>query len=239
VRIRILYDNEAQPGYKADWGFACLIEGQERILFDTGADPAILQSNMEAAGVRPDDLDKVVLSHDHWDHTGGLSYVCGNSDKLTVLVLPSFGAEVRSLIRPPLSVEEVTKPGEVSPGVFTTGPMEGLKQEQALFLETGSGLVLITGCAHPGVDALMRRAESYGPIYAVLGGFHGFDDLAALDGIAFLAPCHCTQQLHAIRERYPDTCRQIAAGVEMEFRAPIARALGAVARECGGPADGG
>ncbi len=216
MKLRILYDNNALPGYQADWGFACLAEGQENVLFDTGADPAILKHNMERAAVEPGAVDKVVLSHDHWDHTGGLSYVVGGNADAEVFILPGFGPDVRSQLSPAV-LREVTEPGEVSPGIRSTGPVEGQTTEQALVLDTDSGLVVITGCAHPGVDALMERAAARGEIHAVLGGFHGFARLDALAGIAFLAPCHCTQHTQAIAERFPGSYSEIKAGSTLEF----------------------
>jgi len=217
VDLRILYNNEAMAGFEPDWGFACLIDGRERVLFDTGAKPDVLERNMEAAEVDPASIDKVVISHDHWDHADGLPYVCANNEKATVYMLPSFRADLKEMIQPPLTLVEVTEPGEISPGLLTTGPVEGPKDEQAVFFHTADGLVLITGCAHPGVDALMERAAAYGKIHAVLGGFHGFDDLDALEGIAFLGACHCTQHMAAMAERYPESFREIAAGMQLSF----------------------
>ena len=51
MRIRILYDNKALPDFRADWGFACLIEAEKTVLFDTGASPEVLRDNMAAADV--------------------------------------------------------------------------------------------------------------------------------------------------------------------------------------------
>jgi len=217
MKLHILYNNEALAGFEPDWGFACLIDGQERVLFDTGAKPDILQANMQKAGVDPATIDKVVLSHDHWDHADGLPYICDNNDHATVYMLPSFRDDVKALVKPPLQLVELIDVTEISPGLFTTGLVEGAKDEQAVFFGTGDGVVLITGCSHPGVDALMARTAGHGSIRAVLGGFHGFDNLDALEGIGFLGACHCTQHMEEMAARFPDAFREIKAGMEFTF----------------------
>jgi len=56
---------------QADWGFSALVEGENisRILFDTGANGNILLSNMEKLNIDPITIDKVFISHAHFDHT--------------------------------------------------------------------------------------------------------------------------------------------------------------------------
>lgn len=46
--------------------------GEEIILYDTGADSESLLNNMEVLSVSPNRITKLVLSHGHLDHTGGL-----------------------------------------------------------------------------------------------------------------------------------------------------------------------
>ncbi|KPK78930.1 MAG: hypothetical protein AMJ81_14335 [Phycisphaerae bacterium SM23_33] len=217
MKIRILYDNRALEGYRADWGFACLVQGEEAVLFDTGADPAVLEHNMGAAGVNPSDLHKVVLSHDHWDHTGGVAYAAGGGGPTTVYLLPSFSPETRRSVRARAEVREVADACEVAPGVHSTGPVGRRISEQAVWLDTERGVVLITGCAHPGVDALMYAIRSTKPLYGVLGGFHGFHRFEALRGTPFLAPCHCTEFRSGLAEEFPDSFCDVAAGSELEF----------------------
>ena len=75
MKITIVYDNEVkQPELKADWGFSSLIETQDAppILFDTGADGSILLHNMSQLKIDPSSIGIVVISHPHWDHSGGL-----------------------------------------------------------------------------------------------------------------------------------------------------------------------
>ena len=73
-QVTVLYDNTVYaPNTKADWGFACLIEGAEKtILFDTGTQPDIFWHNIEVLSIDVDAIDLVVITHEHGDHTGGL-----------------------------------------------------------------------------------------------------------------------------------------------------------------------
>ena len=70
MKLRILYDNEVKEGFKSGWGFSSLVG--EEILFDVGADLDTLVFNMRRASVNLDRIDKVVLSHEHEDHVGGI-----------------------------------------------------------------------------------------------------------------------------------------------------------------------
>lgn len=217
MKLSILYDNRALPGYRADWGFACLVEGKERVLFDTGADATVLEHNMKRAGIEPSSLDKLVLSHHHWDHTGGLSYVNEAAPGLPVLALPSFAEQMKDAA-PALAVEQVLEAGEIAPGVYTTGQVErGIAPEQAIGLRTEDGIVMVCGCAHPGVDALMEAISSFGPVCGVLGGFHDFDKLDALAGLSLLGACHCTKHRKEIAARFPDAYTDIMAGTVLEL----------------------
>ena len=71
MKLQILVDNVANAG-QGEWGFSCLIEDQwQRVLLDTGASSLFLQ-NAKLLGQDLLNLDYVVLSHGHWDHTWGL-----------------------------------------------------------------------------------------------------------------------------------------------------------------------
>src|SRR5690349_10749836 len=96
----------------------------------------------------------------------------------------------------------VTKPRTLALSVATTGPLPvelfilGYTLEQALVVHVqGKGLVLIIGCGHPGVEALVTRAEQVfqRPIYGVIGGLH----LPVTDDRARLGPLMPQQLLGA------------------------------------------
>ena len=72
MKITILYDNSANPGLKSGWGFSCLVDSGQKILFDTGDNGEKLMYNFEKLNIDPKSVDKVVLSHNHWVHVDGL-----------------------------------------------------------------------------------------------------------------------------------------------------------------------
>ncbi|WP_455391809.1 MBL fold metallo-hydrolase [[Eubacterium] cellulosolvens] len=190
MKITIVYDNTASPPFESDWGFACLVETNETtLLFDTGAKGELLLENMEKLELDPQKIQAVMLSHDHWDHTGGLESLLRLTPEIAVY-------------RPTYS----TKPQQIFPGLMTTGHLSSGSGilEQALLCETTRGQVVITGCSHPGLENFLGVAKKLGPVHMVLGGFHGFDKFDALEGISIIMPCHCTSHKEEIQRLFPD-----------------------------------
>lgn len=74
MTITIVYDNYGHgPSLATSWGFSCLVNyGGSLILFDAGGDAATLLANMELQDIDPQEIELVLLSHDHGDLTGGL-----------------------------------------------------------------------------------------------------------------------------------------------------------------------
>lgn len=72
VTMKILVDNAAAPGFLAEHGFSLWVEADnKKILFDTGQGPALLH-NAQAMHVDLNQTELLILSHGHYDHTGGL-----------------------------------------------------------------------------------------------------------------------------------------------------------------------
>jgi 7,8-dihydropterin-6-yl-methyl-4-(beta-D-ribofuranosyl)aminobenzene 5'-phosphate synthase len=177
LKFTVLYDNYVhKEGTKADWGFSCLIEGAEKtILFDTGTKPEILIHNIEAMGVDLKRVDLVVLSHEHGDHTGGLPAVLAANPRVTVFYPVSFAPDLgRRAKELGAEVRTVDKPVEICRNVHLTGEMGVRIKETSLVLDTPGGLVVVTGCSHPGIVDILKRAKEIRdrPIHLVFGGFH-------------------------------------------------------------------
>jgi 7,8-dihydropterin-6-yl-methyl-4-(beta-D-ribofuranosyl)aminobenzene 5'-phosphate synthase len=206
LEIMIVYDNNSfDQRLETAWGFSALIKFHgETLLFDTGGDGRILLGNMRALEIDPRRIQGVILSHAHGDHTGGLSAVLENSEQPVVYLLPSFAGAYKNQVREVTQVDEVTPGQIVVDGMLTTGEMGGDIPEQALVIRTGGGLVVITGCAHPGIVRIIERAvELTGdPVALVLGGFHlgqkSESEISAIIAdfrrleVQKVAPCHCT-----------------------------------------------
>jgi 7,8-dihydropterin-6-yl-methyl-4-(beta-D-ribofuranosyl)aminobenzene 5'-phosphate synthase len=232
VTLTIVYDNNppaigtapGDPPLRTGWGFSCLVQRNgTTLLFDTGADAATLQSNLQALGIDPADIDVLVLSHDHSDHTGGLDAVLDAGANPTIFVPSSFPEDFKDRLAERTPVVEVTGPAEIAEGVRTTGEMGTEIIEQSLIVESAAGLVVVTGCAHPGIVGIVRSAAAIGDVDLVMGGFHlrdeSPDECAALIaeiealGVARVAPTHCTGETARGRFAAAFGDRYVPAGV--------------------------
>jgi len=204
----ILYDNnQFDNRLRTAWGFSCLIRlPQETVLFDTGGDSSTLLHNMRQLQIDSGEVDAVVLSHIHGDHVGGLNGFLEQNSAVTVYLPQSFPQSFKDEVKSSgAEVEEVYEARELFSGVYTTGELGHGTREQSLIITTTKGLVIITGCAHPGVVNIIRKAKEIVPDnkeYLVMGGFHlsgassaqiesiisSFVDLA----VEKVAPCHCS-----------------------------------------------
>ena len=239
TRITYLYDNTAAAeGVKADWGFACLVEGRgKKVLFDTGTKEEIFRHNVSALKVDLSGIDALVLSHDHRDHTGGLALL-GRRPGLPAYYARGFSTEtVARLADAGFKGMPVTRSVEIFPGyrvgetmVGGDGPGAGTAEE-ALVVDTGEGLVVIVGCAHPGIVPMIRKIrETTGrPVAMVLGGFHLFQtpadevrriiaDFKSM-GVARAGPSHCTgeEATAMFREAYGDRFVRGGVGAVVEI----------------------
>ena len=177
LTMTILYDNYPfQAGCTADWGFAALIEGLEKaILFDTGTKGDILLRNFEALKIDPAKSELIVISHDHGDHTGGVAAILEKKPGLPVFVPfsanPAFLSAVKEKGGQIFAVKESQA---LFQGAHFSGELGDAIHEQALILDAPRGLVVVTGCAHPGIIAILEKVKEIRKkdIWMVLGGFH-------------------------------------------------------------------
>jgi len=206
-RIRVVFDNvRYNEQHKTDWGFYGLIEGTSQvILFDTGSDGDILLSNMKKMGINPKDVEVVFLSHIHGDHTGGLSVFLQTNPSVVVYLPASFPSPFKDSITGLGSqFKTLEKPENLFDQVYTTGEVGSRIKEQSLIIDTPKGLVIVTGCAHPGIVQIVSQTKKLlqKKVYLLVGGFHLegqsrkelqqiADELKKL-GVEKIAPSHCT-----------------------------------------------
>lgn len=208
ISIMTVYDNyQVDPKLTTSWGFGCVIRTPNKvILFDTGGDSSILLSNMEKMNIDPKDIDVVVISHIHGDHVGGLHGFLVRNGKVKVYIPASFPDGWRKKMKAlGTRYEDVTDSGQISDCVYTTGEMGTWIKEQSLLLDTKEGLIVVTGCAHPGVVSIVKQGKRILPhknVYLVMGGFHlGSASDSKLTGVIKefrhmgvqkVAPSHCS-----------------------------------------------
>lgn len=214
MNLKILYNNEAEPRFRRGWGFSCLVElKEERVLFDAGWDGQRLLSNMAKLGVKPDQIKRIVLSHSHWDHLGGLPLLLRKG--VEVYVPRSFSKRLKEEIASRSELQEVRGAHKIREGVWTTGELGKRIKEQSLAVKTGSGLVVVVGCAHPGLRKIFNVASRFGRITGVVGGMHSFRDYALLKGLSLIVPSHCTANKGKIAELFPETYVEGRAGLKI------------------------
>lgn len=234
MRVKIIAEASTELERKTiGWGISFLVG--EDLLFDTFSSEDVLKKNLLEFGVDPSQLKYVVISHDHWDHTGGLWYILKENKNVKVFVCKDFSPEFKEKLKS-FDVEtiEVKGPVEIERGIFTTGEIIGRYNsnplsEQALVIRSDK-LTVITGCAHPGIDAILRKVRELftDPIDLALGGFHLYDksddeiykiieEFRNLN-IERLAPCHCTGEraITLFKKAFGDKVIKVTTGMKIE-----------------------
>lgn len=89
VNITTLIENTANIGFLAEWGLSILVEADDlRILLDTGPGFSTVY-NARILSIDFNTIDRVVLSHGHYDHAGGLRYVLKGTGGLDIISHPA------------------------------------------------------------------------------------------------------------------------------------------------------
>ena len=213
MKIIIAYNNTAIHGLISGWGFSCLIEdNSKKILFDTGCEGLGLLYNIKKLGYKVEDINIIVISHQHWDHIGGLFDILNLNSKLEVFVLKSFSKNLKKEIGKRAKLREVENEQKITENIYTTGLIKNNPDEQSLILKTTKGIMVIVGCSHPGINKILEIAKRYGKVFGIIGGFHNFSDFDVLNDIKIVGACHCTQYINEIKKKFPDQFKEIKAG---------------------------
>jgi len=142
VRIITLSENSAQLDLMGEWGLSILVETEScKVLLDTGMSTAAVH-NADLLGIDLSTVDKIVLSHAHGDHTGGLREVLRRARKgIEIIAHPDiwvpkyarFGESERYVGMPFLREDMESsgatftltrKPFKISDEIMTTGEIE-------------------------------------------------------------------------------------------------------------------
>lgn len=211
LEIRVLFDNtSAREDLQRSWGFSALVDFRgHRILFDTGSDPILLLEHLEKMQIDPKSIEHAVISHQHGDHLRGVYWVFEKNPQMKIHFLDNFPEEAfRRAAALNMKPHRVKEPFEVVPGIYSTGPVDGLPPEQSLLIETSQGLVMLVGCSHPGLVKLVETARSQrkqDSIRLLLGGYHllrappneiktTIEKLQELN-VTTVVPAHCSGDL--------------------------------------------
>lgn len=233
--LTVTFDNfTLVSGLKTAWGYSCFIETEhDTVLFDTGSNGSILLDNMKKINLSPQSVKKVVISHTHWDHLGGLSEFLKVNKNVTVY-LPNSAtdSEEKQIVSAGAQIERILESREIAPGIYSMGELEGAMPEQSLAIRSSKGLVLLTGCAHPGIIAILKRAKTLFPdehTYLLMGGFHlkdhhptEVDEIVGFIkdvGVKNVAPSHCTGEtaIGIFHEQFQENFVKAGLGLTIGF----------------------
>jgi 7,8-dihydropterin-6-yl-methyl-4-(beta-D-ribofuranosyl)aminobenzene 5'-phosphate synthase len=234
ITITILYDNYVfAKGTQAGWGFSSLIENTEKtILFDTGYNPDILMKNVKELNKDLSQIDAVVISHNHRDHSGGLFEVLRTAKDIDVYLPNSTpNTYLESIKDTGVSVFCKKDFSQICSNVYLLGELGDNVREQPLILDTDNGLVILTGCSHPGILNIVRAAKDLldKEVYMVCGGFHLMEQpsdkireiIKELDHLGVQKCCatHCTgaEAIQLLKQAFGENFIQIGTGKIIEI----------------------
>ena len=203
--MQILFDNYCRGDSHASlWGFSAYLP-RHKLLFDTGSNGRALLKQIDAQGIDLSQIAYLFITHDHWDHIGGIDSILELNADLTLFLPETLSKNhIRDLRR--LSKEVILigrEPMHLFGELYTTGLLGDSPPEQSLLI-AGKEATLLTGCGHYGIAEIVAVArELTGErIDRVMGGFHLLHtpeegirrEIAALQalGVRQVVPTHCT-----------------------------------------------
>ena len=218
--VKIVFDNKCvKEGFLSGFGFSALIYNhftKSYLLFDTGEDSRVLFHNIKQFKIPLPSIDKVIISHNHYDHNGALGDFYSQNSNVD-LYIPD-GLENYIYQFPEARVHLFKAFTEISLNIYVSGQFGSSIKEQALLLKTKeNAFIMIVGCTHPGLEHFIAEAKKILPINAIIGGFHGFRKYSYLDGIKFIGACHCTVYTGDIKKRFPNEYKKISVGDSYSF----------------------
>jgi 7,8-dihydropterin-6-yl-methyl-4-(beta-D-ribofuranosyl)aminobenzene 5'-phosphate synthase len=191
IKITTLSENTAgQPDVLAEWGLSVLVETDKgNVLLDAGNSLSVI-NNIERLDIDTDKIEKIVLSHGHFDHTGGLRELLKKMKReIRVICHPDVWAAKYSrkenkpdrYIGIPYILEELeslgarfiltTEPFQINEKILTTGEIPMMTDfesvEPSLFIKTGDGWK-----PDPVLDDLALTVETASGLLVILGCAH-------------------------------------------------------------------
>ena len=215
--LTVICDNHAAEGLLPEHGLAFVLRADEnKILFDTGSGETLIH-NATKLGIDLADITYLVLSHGHYDHTGGIAQVLHLNEHCPLIAHP-FVLSERYSRHPDRPVRRISMPFSVqaalqqlspirlrcqsvssmlSNNVGVTGKIprtslfedtggpfyideagqfnDAIPDDQALWINTPQGLVIILGCCHAGVVNTLeyiRHLAGESRVAGIIGGLH-------------------------------------------------------------------
>ncbi|HOK79524.1 MAG TPA: MBL fold metallo-hydrolase [bacterium] len=237
MEIVTVFDKDSnEKNLHIGWGISFLVD--QVILLDTGEKGEWLVDNLDGLKINTGKIEKIVISHDHWDHTGGLWDLLKIRKRISVYGCKGFSEKFKEDVKKGggnfIEVEGLTELKNRE--VFSTGEIEGDYKgkyiaEQSIIIKSKNGISILTGCAHPGILKIIDTVRDLFPdesIYAVIGGFHLIEEDRRIIEIIIeefrkrdikkVGATHCTgiTGIELFKEEYKDDFLNIKVGEEIE-----------------------
>lgn len=238
VKLTVILDdlNGALEGYVRSYGIAIIIEKDDKIiLFDTGTKVPPLMEDIKRYGISPKEIDAVILSHNHYDHTDGLPGILKENNNVPVYIHKDWHkpASFKGFQVPKTNQVIIDEPREITEivsGIYLTSsilsPDYGGVYEHACFIDAGNSYILLCGCCHPGLNAFLdeRRALNLDldNDLHLIGGMHGFKfsekEAQNLDPLVkSVILFHCTMNGKVFKKQFGKKCSIGVVGKEYWF----------------------
>lgn len=204
MNLRVLSERRAMDGFDSEHGLSFLIEVDHKwILFDTGASD-LYKRNAARLGINLEDVDRIVLSHGHWDHGNGLEYMQGKAlichpgcfvkryrksgDGCLGLSLSQEEIaerfDLETFRRPIRLLDHLWFLGEIPRNnnfealstkyILEDGSEDFIMDDSGLAVVTDKGLVVISGCAHSGICNMIEHARRVTGVLKLAAVIGGF-----------------------------------------------------------------
>lgn len=204
MKLTVLSENTTKPDFQKEHGLSYLIEiDGEQILFDTGASDLFLK-NAKKLGIDLGLVDKVVLSHGHWDHSNGLQYL---KNKTLITHPKSFQKRYKTRVKENIGISltfaeieerfnliESEAPYQISKNLFFLGEIprnnsfesletpfilengtpDHIEDDSAVAAIVDNELVIVTGCSHSGICNICDYAKDVTGINKIRAVIGGF-----------------------------------------------------------------
>ncbi|QTA38040.1 MBL fold metallo-hydrolase [Thermosipho ferrireducens] len=243
MKIKILCNDSSRKNFFYEHGLSILIN--DTILFDTGQTDIFIK-NGEKLHVDFQKIEKIFISHGHYDHVGGLFHL-QNKTNATVFIhkkalIPKFSAKKFAGIpydwnKIPFKVvytdkdtvidnihiiNSIPTDKEIINKKFNVNGKQDLFDDEINLIINN---VLFTGCAHKGIENILKYTMKNYKIKAVVGGFHlsGASSKRIKKIIALfksynleIFPLHCTGSdvIKLLKEELNEKCIELKAGDE-------------------------
>lgn len=205
MKIYVLTENCAGAGFIAEHGLSYLIEiNGYKVLFDTGHTDVFLQNASKLDIDIHKGVNTIVLSHGHWDHGDGLSYLKGKRLITHPLAfMERFRGNDNSFIGLNLNKDEIEErfnlvitkePYKIFDNIYFLGEVPRLTEfeskttpfvdknnqpdfvpdDSAIGIVQNDELIVVSGCAHSGICNTIVHAQKVSGVAKVKAVVGGF-----------------------------------------------------------------